>query len=368
MSRILVIDSDLLALDSVRDARPDGTEVVQADNGDLALATLQAGNVAVVVLSADIPDGWALCRRLKKEAATAQVPLILTSALATKAQFHSHKQLPTRADAYLMKPFSDTELRHCLKRQLEKVQSAAPGPTASDAAPPAAPAAASPPPFVDLGLDDEFQLVSAPAARPASAPADPVVAAPRPPEPATAPTVSAAPPVAAAPDPVLTARVDELEVQNKKLRKAEGELKREIQNLTERLRNMKLAAKRVEEAQAMERNRMKGELEQAKLDAGPGASAGDTAALESELKRLRHLNADMLESLEIIHESLQVPIEIVERHREMVGATSSAPGQDLSGVRAMGGAIAMGGEVSDPDESKPAMALGSGPAEAELAS
>ncbi len=349
---ILVIDSDLLTLDAVGDAAPDGAELIRADSGEAGMAL--AASASVIVLNADLADGYSVCRKLKKDASLKQIPVLLTSGTATKAQFADHSKLPTRADAYLLKPFSDTDLRTVLARLLNT--GGAPAPAVEPAAPtPAEPVRVAPietdshppsaAPVFDLDIEEEISSPDLPAPTPEQLAA---------PEPAPAPRPAPSAPVrASAPQPEpaiptekpasqvsdltadLLAEIETLRATNAKLTKTDSELKREISNLTERLRNSKLAAQRVEEAFGMERSRLKGEVERAKAAAEAAAnaapssmSAEDQAELEqlrAETKRLQMLNADMQESMEIIQESLAVPMEIITRHLELETSQAAAP-------------------------------------------
>ena len=54
--------------------------------------------------------GYAVCNKLKRCAELQHIPLILTSAEETPQTFEQHKKLKSRADEYLLKPFSATSL------------------------------------------------------------------------------------------------------------------------------------------------------------------------------------------------------------------------------------------------------------------
>ena len=55
-----------------------------------------------IVLSADIANGFATCRTLKKDIDLTGVPLILISRETDESTFEKHSSLPTRADSYLL--------------------------------------------------------------------------------------------------------------------------------------------------------------------------------------------------------------------------------------------------------------------------
>jgi DNA-binding response OmpR family regulator len=61
-----------------------------------------------IVLCVELPkmSGYSICNKLKKDDVLKGVPLIITSAEATPETFEQHKKLKTRAEEYLIKPFS----------------------------------------------------------------------------------------------------------------------------------------------------------------------------------------------------------------------------------------------------------------------
>jgi DNA-binding response OmpR family regulator len=59
---------------------------------------------SLIVLSADVKNGFNLCLKFKKDLTLRRVPLILVTAKASPDVIRKHRLLPTRADAYLTKP------------------------------------------------------------------------------------------------------------------------------------------------------------------------------------------------------------------------------------------------------------------------
>src|SRR5688572_1613902 len=89
-------------------------------------------------------SGYSICNKLKKDNDLKGIPLIITSKEATPETFAQHKKLKTRAEDYLIKPFSDAEL-------IEKIGALIPLPAGGTNG--AAVAAAAPPAGVDDALD-----------------------------------------------------------------------------------------------------------------------------------------------------------------------------------------------------------------------
>ena len=70
--------------------------------------------LAAIVLCADIRNGFNVSHRFRKDPVLGEVPLILTTAKATQKILDRHKMLPTKADEYVMKPFSDGLIEQAL--------------------------------------------------------------------------------------------------------------------------------------------------------------------------------------------------------------------------------------------------------------
>ena len=89
-------------------------EAILGDAGYVPLCTDDSGSALdlaresgprLIVLSADVNRGFNLCHRMKKDDLLSGVPVILLSAKAPPDVLRKHRMLPTRADAYLEKPF-----------------------------------------------------------------------------------------------------------------------------------------------------------------------------------------------------------------------------------------------------------------------
>jgi two-component system cell cycle response regulator len=85
-------------------------EVIEARDGEEALALAASDPPDLVLLDLGLPgiDGFETCRRLKREAATAQVPVVMLTASDGRAD--RVRGLETGADDFLTKPFDDVAL------------------------------------------------------------------------------------------------------------------------------------------------------------------------------------------------------------------------------------------------------------------
>lgn len=91
-----------------------GYEVVNAGNHEEALSKMQQQSFDLIVLDVVLPDrsGFELCRQLKQEEATRDIPVIICSTKDSDLdKFWGMKQ---GADAYLTKPVDKDELTRTL--------------------------------------------------------------------------------------------------------------------------------------------------------------------------------------------------------------------------------------------------------------
>ena len=102
-------DEDILALVKAVLERS-GHEVVAVADGAEALATVRARKPDLAVLDITMPqvDGLEVLRRLRADAETAALPVVLLSAQAQEADIE--RGFVTGASAYIKKPFSPREL------------------------------------------------------------------------------------------------------------------------------------------------------------------------------------------------------------------------------------------------------------------
>jgi phosphate regulon transcriptional regulator PhoB len=109
--KILVVDDEPDALDLIQfNLKSAGYDVVTADDGTEALKKARTTQPALVVLDVMLPeiDGLEVCKTLRREPATATIPIIMLTAKA--AEIDRVLGLELGADDYLTKPFSPREL------------------------------------------------------------------------------------------------------------------------------------------------------------------------------------------------------------------------------------------------------------------
>ncbi len=109
--KILVVDDepDIVALVTYN-LKKEGFAVAALSNGDEVLRTVKQGHIALVILDLMLPgiSGMEICGLLRRNAETAQLPVIMLTAKGEEAD--RIRGLEAGADDYLPKPFSPREL------------------------------------------------------------------------------------------------------------------------------------------------------------------------------------------------------------------------------------------------------------------
>ena len=111
MSSILVVDDDPLIRTLVEHKlRQRGFEVISAESGEEGLRQAAAKRPDLIVLDAMMPelDGFEVLHRLKQDAGTAGIPVIMLT--ARKQERDIVAALSSGARDYLVKPFMPEEL------------------------------------------------------------------------------------------------------------------------------------------------------------------------------------------------------------------------------------------------------------------
>ncbi|WP_372604290.1 phosphate regulon transcriptional regulator PhoB [Actibacterium sp.] len=105
----------------------EGFDVSQAENGEEALLLVNEAQPDVIVLDWMLPNvsGIEVCRRLKSNAKTRGVPIIMLSARAEEVD--RVRGLETGADDYVVKPYSVVELMARVRSQLRRSRPASVG-------------------------------------------------------------------------------------------------------------------------------------------------------------------------------------------------------------------------------------------------
>ena len=121
--RVLVADDDedILRLISQRLAHR-GYQVLTARNGDEALSLVFAELPDAAVFDGIMPgiQGHEICARMRADATTAEIPVVLLTAKAADAD--EREAADAGVDAYILKPFRIEELDETLKGLLASAQ------------------------------------------------------------------------------------------------------------------------------------------------------------------------------------------------------------------------------------------------------
>lgn len=95
-----------------------GVSVIEAENGETAVALAKDVRVDLILMDADLPllDGYAATRRIRELAPTREVPIVFISGYAQPAA--EAKAFAAGCDAYLVKPFDLAGFGSVLERHL----------------------------------------------------------------------------------------------------------------------------------------------------------------------------------------------------------------------------------------------------------
>ncbi|MCX7866478.1 response regulator [Limisphaera sp. VF-2] len=118
---ILVVDDEPETLELVSlHLRQAGFEVLTAEDGAAALEKARARLPQLIVLDLMLPetDGLEVCKRLRRDPATAGIPILMLTARATEVDRVLGLELG--ADDYVTKPFSPRELVLRVRKLLER--------------------------------------------------------------------------------------------------------------------------------------------------------------------------------------------------------------------------------------------------------
>ena len=121
MVKVLVVDDSPMVLEMVSaHLKQHGLEVIEAHDGADAVEKLKASTPDLVVTDVVMPrmNGYELCRWIKSNASTKDVPVIMCT---TKSEeFDKYWGMKQGADAYLTKPYHPPELIKTIKQLLSQ--------------------------------------------------------------------------------------------------------------------------------------------------------------------------------------------------------------------------------------------------------
>jgi len=119
--RILVVDDDKNVVQIIAvNLHYEGMEVIEAYNGAEALAKVETARPDLILLDIMMPDldGIEVCRRLKQDASTADIPIIMLTAKTMDEDMLAGWE--AGADDYLTKPFNPLGLTQRVKIRLQE--------------------------------------------------------------------------------------------------------------------------------------------------------------------------------------------------------------------------------------------------------
>jgi two-component system phosphate regulon response regulator PhoB len=126
-SKILVVDDEPEAVELVEfNLKQAGFDVLTAADGAEALSQARSALPSLVVLDLMLPevDGLEVCKMLRRDPATASIPIVMVTAKA--AEIDRILGLELGADDYITKPFSPRELVLRIKNILQRGRLAGP--------------------------------------------------------------------------------------------------------------------------------------------------------------------------------------------------------------------------------------------------
>jgi twitching motility two-component system response regulator PilH len=119
MSTILVVEDSITQRELISDLlKGTGLTVIVAVDGQDAIDQLSSISPDVVVLDIVMPrmNGYEVCRRIKSDPKTQNVPVVMCSSKGE--EFDRYWGMKQGADAYIAKPFQPTELIGTVKQLL----------------------------------------------------------------------------------------------------------------------------------------------------------------------------------------------------------------------------------------------------------
>lgn len=119
MSKVLVVDDSLTQRQMISDLLKEyGMSVAIARDGEEAIERMHKYAFDLVVLDIVMPkmNGYEVCRRLKSDPKTKNVPVVMCSSKGE--EFDRYWGMKQGADAYIAKPFNPPDLISTIKQLL----------------------------------------------------------------------------------------------------------------------------------------------------------------------------------------------------------------------------------------------------------
>lgn len=119
MSTVLIVEDSIAQREMITDLlKASGLTVTHASDGLEALEVILSTPPDLVVLDIVMPrmNGYEVCRRLKSDPKTQNVPVVMCSSKGE--EFDRYWGMKQGADAYIAKPFQPTELVGTVKQLL----------------------------------------------------------------------------------------------------------------------------------------------------------------------------------------------------------------------------------------------------------
>ena len=121
MQKILIVDDEKDIVELLKyNLEKEDFKIISAYNGNDALESIEKGNPDLIILDLMLPeiDGIEICRILKKDNETKDIPIIMLTARAT--EMDRILGLDLGADDYITKPFSPREVISRVKAVLRR--------------------------------------------------------------------------------------------------------------------------------------------------------------------------------------------------------------------------------------------------------
>ena len=118
--RVLVVDDNFVNVRLLEELLKSASyEVATAMNGEAALEKIAQSRPDIVLLDVMMPgmDGYEVCRRIRQDEKTAQLPVIMVTALDKESD--REMALAAGANEFLSKPVEDNLLLPAIRRILQ---------------------------------------------------------------------------------------------------------------------------------------------------------------------------------------------------------------------------------------------------------